>query len=92
MNIQYVNKISVEEYNALRVSAGWATIHPEQAEAGLAGSTLVIAAKDGEKTVGIARLLTDGGYTALIKDVLVLPDYQKKGISTAMMTHILKKS
>lgn len=89
MNIIYTNSISVDDYNALRASAGWGTIHPEQAEAGLAGSTLVIAAKDGDKIVGTARLVTDGGYTALIKDVLVLPDYQGKGIGIMMMTRIM---
>jgi hypothetical protein len=44
-------------YNALRESAGWNPIHPEQAAASLAGSALVVAALDGEKTVGTARLV-----------------------------------
>jgi len=73
----------------LRASAGWVTIHPELAKVGLKGSALLIAAKDGDITVGTARLVWDGGYAALIKDVLVLPEYQGKGIGTAMMTQIL---
>ena len=74
--ITYTNTISVEDYNMLRASAGWQTVHPDQAEIGLKGSSLVISAKDGDKTVGTARLVSDGSYTALIKDVLVLPEYQ----------------
>ena len=89
MNIIYTNTISVEEYNALRLSAGWAAIEPEQAQAGLAGSAFVTVAKDGDKTVGVGRLVWDGGYSALIKDVLVLPEYQGMGIGTAMMEQIL---
>lgn len=89
MKITYTNGISVEDYNMLRASAGWSTVHPEQAVAGLKGSALVIAAKDGDKTVGTARLVSDGSYTALIKDVLVLPEYQGQGIGTAMMTQIM---
>lgn len=87
--IIYTNDISVENYNMLRASAGWVTIQPEQAKVGLKGSALLIAAKDGDITVGTARLVWDGGYAALIKDVLVLPEYQGKGVGTAMMTQIL---
>ena len=89
MNITYTNKVSVEDYNALRLSAGWMAINPEQAQAGLNGSTYIIAANDGDKTVGVARLVWDGGYAALIKDVLVLPDYQGKGIGKHMMEQMI---
>ena len=89
MNIIYSNKISVEDYNALRISAGWMAINPEQAQAGLNGSTYIIAANDGGKTIGVARLVWDGGYAALIKDVLVLPDYQGNGIGKHMMEQMI---
>jgi len=89
MSITYTNGISVQDYNMLRASAGWLNIHPEQAEAGLKGSALVITAKNGKRTVGAARLVWDGGYAALIKDVLVLPEYQGQGIGTAMMMQIM---
>ena len=51
MEIAYTNSISVKDYNMLRASAGWLTIHPEQAKTGLKGSALVIAAKGGNHTV-----------------------------------------
>ncbi len=89
MSITYTNDISAEDYNRLRASAGWPIIHAEQAETGLKGSALVIAAKDGERTIGTARLIWDGGYAALIKDVLVLPEYQGQGVGTSMMTQIM---
>ena len=89
MNIVYTNTISVDDFNALRLSAGWSAIDPEQAQAGLSGSAFVTVAKDGDKTVGTGRLVWDGGYAALIKDVLVLPEYQGMGIGTAMMEQIL---
>ena len=89
MNITYTHKISVEDYNALRISAGWMVINPEQAQAGLDGSAFIIAANDGRKIVGMARLVWDGGYAALIKDVLVLPEYQGKGIGKHLMEQII---
>jgi GNAT superfamily N-acetyltransferase len=47
------------------------------------------SAKDGGRTVGVARLVWDGGPAALIKDVLVLPEYQSKGIGKYMTEQIL---
>jgi GNAT superfamily N-acetyltransferase len=89
MSITYIDAISVEDYNILRISAGWRVINPEQTQAGLNGSTYIIVAKDGGKTVGVARLIWDGGCAALIKDVLVLPEYQGKGIGKYMTEQIL---
>lgn len=90
MNIKYTNTISVEDYNSLRMSAGWSIIKNDQAEAGFKGSAYVIAAYDEEKIVGTARLIWDGGYAALIKDVLVIPSYQGMGIGQTMMNKLLK--
>ena len=89
MNIYYKNKISVEDYNMLRSAVGWGDIHPEQTKASLNGSALVIAAVDGEKAIGTARLIWDRGNTALIKDVIVLPQYQGRGIGTEIMNQIM---
>ena len=89
MNIIYKNTITVEDYNALRLSAGWSVIEPEQAQAGLSGSAFITVAKDCDKTVGVGRLVWDGGCAALIKDILVLPEYQNMGIGTAIMEQIL---
>jgi len=89
MNITYTNTISVEDYNILRVSAGWGEVNSEQAQSGIDGSTFIVAAKDDAKTIGTARLLWDRGNSALIKDMLVLPEYQGMGIGTEMMKRIL---
>ena len=88
-NIEYINTITVDDYNALRTSVGWGEVNAEQAQASLNGSTLVIAAKADDKTVGTGRLIWDSGNSALIKDILVLPDYQGCGIGTEIMERIL---
>ena len=90
MNITYTNAISVEDCNILRNSAGWPEMHPDQIKAGLENSAFIVAAKDNETTVGMARCVSDGGYVVLIVDVLVLPEYQRKGIGKAMMRKIME--
>jgi len=90
MNITYTNVISVEDCDKLRNSAGWPQMHHDQIKTGLKNSAFIVAAKDEELTVGMARLVSDGGYVAFIVDVLVLPEYQRKGIGKTMMTKIME--
>jgi GNAT superfamily N-acetyltransferase len=74
----------VDDCLALRASAGWARRHPKQVEEGLKNSAFVIAAQDGEKTIGMTRLVSDGGGVYFVVDVLVLPEYQRQGIGKAL--------
>lgn len=89
MDITYDSAITLEEYAALRASAGWPAICEEQARAGLAGSRFVVVAKDGGRSVGLARVVTDGGFVAYLADVLVLPEYQRRGIGSAMVGRLV---
>lgn len=89
MSITYKNFISPSDYNSLRECVGWGRLPLEQAQAGLKGSTFIVVACDEELAVGTARVLYDGGDAALIKDVIVAPDYQRQGIGLEMMTRIM---
>lgn len=89
MDIQYEHTIEVADYLALRASAGWKTMPDHQALAGIKNSTYFVAAKDGNKTVGMARILSDGGCIANILDVVVLPEYQGNGIGRNLLQMLL---
>ncbi|MDE6596289.1 MAG: GNAT family N-acetyltransferase [Oscillospiraceae bacterium] len=89
MSITYKNTVSAEEVNFLRASVGFRQILPEQLNAGLNGSALVVSAYDKSQIVGMARLIWDGGIVALITDVLVLPEYKMHGIEEEMITQLL---
>lgn len=56
------------------------TAHPEMLKAAFAHSLLVLAAYDGETLAGILRAVGDGFSVVFIQDLLVRPDYQRKGI------------
>ena len=87
--ITYINEISTEDYAILRASAGWRALSPLQAEKALRSSAFLVVAKDGEHTVGMTRLMSDGGYFAVVLDVVVLPDYQERGIGREMLTRLV---
>jgi GNAT superfamily N-acetyltransferase len=51
----------------------------------LAGSQLVITARDGERLAGFLTAITDGAMHALITLVEVLPSYQGQGLGSRML-------
>ncbi len=88
---QFVHTISVADYNHLRRSVGWAVVEETQAQAGICNSFFLVAAVDNGHTVGLTRVVSDGGYFMLIADVIVLPDYQGKGIGRAMIEQAMAR-
>lgn len=87
--IIFTDTISVEEYNALRRSVNWIPVKETRAGKALANSFYKrIAWKDGEP-VGMARIVSDGGYTYFITDVIVRPDYQGMHIGSRLIDDLL---
>ena len=83
--ITYINNISVEDYNALRKSVNGINVTEKRAAIALKNSFyLCVAVCDG-KPVGMARIVSDGGYTYFITDVIVHPDYQGCHIGTELI-------
>jgi len=89
MNVTYSNNLSVENYCLLRKSVGFYDIPKEQVKLALEKSDYIIAAAIGDIPVGMARLMTDGTQV-FIMDVVVHPDFQKKGIGKGLMEHIIE--
>lgn len=88
MDINYTDTMTGEEYNELRLSVDWKPLTSGQAERGLAHTAFVVAVRDGEKIVGMGRMLFDFGYTAYLGDVIVRPEYQGRGIGTEIVTRL----
>ena len=86
--IIYRSDMPVYEYNRMRQAVGWKVLDRAQAQTGLDNSAYLTAAWDGDKPVGMARVVSDGGYMTLVADVMVLPEYQGKGIGRQLMTNI----
>lgn len=89
--IQYGSEITPEEYLELRRKVGWCLFPVEEAKAGIDNAYLVICARDGEKAVGVVRLLWDGGYIAMLSDVIVDPEYQGQGIGRTLVESTIRR-
>jgi len=88
--ITYTGELSPADYAMLRACAGWLALSPAQVESALHNSAFLVAARDGERAVGMTRLLTDGGYIAVVLDVVVLPEYRGRGIGREMMSRAVQ--
>lgn len=82
------NVLSYEKYCLLRKSVGWLYFSEEQIGRALDNSPYNVVAVDGCKTVGMGRVVGDGLYYTIV-DIVVHPDYQKKGIGSKMIDMIL---
>jgi ribosomal protein S18 acetylase RimI-like enzyme len=82
---------SVEDYLRLRREAGLTPRTSEQAIRALPGSwraCRVTHRPDGI-TVGMGRVIGDGGWYFHVVDMAVLPAHQRQGIGDAILTHLL---
>ena len=55
-------------------------------------SFLKIAAFEGKQLIGMVRVVGDGASVILIQDLLVRPEYQRKGIGSQLLRCILATS
>lgn len=88
----------VETYLHLRKSVGLHTPSTAQATASVQGAWygcyVLYTPDDGKsapETVGMARILGDGGWYFVITDMAVARDHQRKGLGDAILKHLLHK-
>jgi len=82
------------DFLALVESAGWQGFAEKgllKIEEALSNSWYLVCARDGDRLVGIGRVVSDGVLQALICDLIVLPEYQGRGIGTEILTRLLRK-
>ena len=74
-------------------SVGWSNYyeHPEMLAKAYANSLYILGAYEDEKLVGIIRAVGDGHSILFIQDILVDPEYQRRGIGTALTNALLEK-
>ena len=92
ISVRKQDVVKLEDVLHLYQAVGWTnyTNQPQMLEQALPHSLVVYLAFDGEKIVGLIRLVGDGFSSVLVQDLIVLPIYQRQGIGSALMKEALE--
>lgn len=98
MNIIFTYKefdynLYFDEVKSVYQSVGWITYinDEDKLKRAFGNSLCVLGAFDDEQLVGLVRCVGDDEHIILVQDLLVLPQYQKKGIGTNLFQMVWDK-
>ena len=83
------NVLQPEDFVRLRVATGFSEVPIEHAERALAGGLLNVSATYEGQLVGMGRLVGDGAMYWYLQEIIILPEYQKQGIGTKIVNHLV---
>ena len=81
-----VNTLTPELFLALYRSVGWEPPCIEQVQTALQNTLATFTCYDGDRPVGMARVIGDGGMSFYIKNFAVVPSSQGKGVGKCLLT------
>lgn len=85
-------ELRIESVLALYRANEWSSAHkPELLHRALLGSHSLFTAWDGTKLVGLGNALSDGHLVVYYPHLLVLPEYQGRGIGTELMRRLVAR-
>lgn len=95
MNFEITENPSLEanELLALYESVGWTnyTARPEMLRRAYGNSLCILGAYAGGRLIGVLRAVGDGHSIVFVQDLLVTPEYQRRGVGTALMKAAMER-
>lgn len=88
-SIKY-NELSAKDFIYLWESVWDEAPSIEQVELAMENTLFRISIYDNDKLIAMARLIGDKGLDYYIKDVVVIPEYQGKGVGRILVEELLK--
>lgn len=90
LDFKFLTKLpTVDEYQYLRESARWPKVNNHAVEKALNNSLYSVCVYNGDKIIGYGRVIGDDGIYYYIQDMMVLPEFQRKGIGRKIMALLL---
>jgi len=80
---------TVEEYQRLREAVGWDSVDAEATETGLRNALFSVCLTYKGEVIGCGRVVGDGGIYFYIQDIIVLPEFQGKGLGRRIMDAVV---
>ncbi len=79
----------VETYLSLRKQVDWVELSLPQAQKALDNSLKIFTAYDGERAIGMGRIVGDGAVICYIQDLIVIPEYQHKHVGSMLIQRLV---
>ena len=92
MALRYTNDLTPQEYKDFRASVGWFDVTLSQATRVLKNTPIVVCVRDGDKAIGMGRLLFDGGCAAYVADIIVDKAYRGQGIGKTIVESLCQQA
>ena len=83
------NILQAEDFVRLRIEAGFVEIPLEHARKALQNGLLNVSAIYNGELVGMGRLVGDGAMYWYLQEIIILPNFQRKGIGTMIVNHLI---
>ena len=82
-----------DEVLSLYRSVGWTayTRNPVVLQKGFKNSLLILGAFEADKLIGLIRTVGDGETILFIQDLLVKPEWQRKGIGSQLLQAVFER-
>jgi len=81
---------TVGEYLRFREVVGWGDVEAQATKVGLEDSLFSVCVVHRNETIGCGRVVGDGGIYFYIQDIIVLPEYQGRGIGKRIMDAVME--
>lgn len=89
MKVKFTEKQPLlKEFQKLRASAGWFPLPDETARKGLENSLFCICAIFEDEIIGMGRIIGDDAIYFYLQDIVVLPEFQNKGVGKQIVEHL----
>lgn len=82
---------AAEDYLRLRVDAGMSPKTAEGAARGLPNTRIGVVVRREGRTVGMGRVIGDGGLFFQVVDIAVEPAHQGRGLGKAIVAHLVER-
>ena len=84
-------EIEVKDFVRIREELKWNSIPANLVEKAINGSMINISVFDNNTCIGIGRIVGDGALKGMLTDIMVSPNYQKKGVGKLVVTSLIKE-
>lgn len=93
MRMEESKNLQLNEIVNLYRSVGWTNYlkRVDILQQAYADSLCVLGAYDSDQLVGVIRTVGDGQTIVFVQDIIVLPEYQRKGIGTKLLKAVMDK-